>query len=142
MGNDKNNTPSNYIHGTPPTRPRLNQQRLIERTAARLRPYGIRQCDVRPTVKVFLRVIREEIVAGKLIELRPLGLFGVRWRKPFLGSNPAYPGNPEKRVPVPGKWRPYFKPSKGLRADVDSSLNSDTEDVTLSTAAIITKRNS
>lgn len=88
---------------------------VVSRVAGRLP--GFSRADVDISVKLILAGMAEALVAGRRIELRGFGAFGLKWRPPRTGRNPLT----EARVHVPGKWRPYFKPGLELRTLVRSS---------------------
>jgi integration host factor subunit beta len=64
---------------------------------------------------IFDSVVRA-LRAGDRIEIRGLGSFGTRQRRPRVGRNPKTGA----RVEVPAKRVPYFKPSKELKALVNT----------------------
>src|ERR1700730_331376 len=65
--------------------------------------------------EVILETIFDSVVrslrAGEKIEIRGLGSFRTRQRKPRIGRNPKT----GERVEVPAKKIPFFKPSKALK---------------------------
>lgn len=58
-----------------------------------------------------LSAMRQALKEGKRIELRGLGTFGVRTRKPRMGRNPRT----GEKVSVPSKKVPFFKPGKEFK---------------------------
>jgi integration host factor subunit beta len=58
-----------------------------------------------------LSAMRQALKEGKRIELRGLGTFGVRTRRPRMGRNPRT----GEKVSVPSKKAPFFKPGKELK---------------------------
>ena len=64
---------------------------------------------------IFDSVVRA-LRAGDKVEIRGLGSFHTRQRQPRVGRNPKTGA----RVEVPAKRIPYFKPSKGLKALVNT----------------------
>ena len=70
--------------------------------------------------EVIVEAIFDSVVhalrAGDKIEIRGLGSFGTRQRRPRMGRNPKTGA----LVEVPAKHVAYFKPSKELKALVNS----------------------
>lgn len=58
-----------------------------------------------------LSAMRQALKEGKRIELRGLGTFGVRTRKPRMGRNPRT----GEKVSVPSKKVPFFRPGKEFK---------------------------
>lgn len=58
-----------------------------------------------------LSAMRQALKEGKRIELRGLGTFGVRIRRPRMGRNPRT----GEKVSVPSKKVPFFKPGKEFK---------------------------
>ncbi len=58
-----------------------------------------------------LSAMRQALKEGKRIELRGLGTFGVRTRRPRMGRNPRT----GEKVSVPSKKVPFFKPGKEFK---------------------------
>lgn len=58
-----------------------------------------------------LSAMRQALKEGRRIELRGLGTFGVRTRKPRMGRNPRT----GEKVSVPSKKVPFFKPGKEFK---------------------------
>jgi len=72
--------------------------------------------DIDAAVAEILEAIGGQLVKGGRVEVRGFGSFGVGYRKPRLGRNPAT----GERVSVPAKRTPTFKAGKLLRERVDS----------------------
>lgn len=66
-------------------------------------------------IKTIFNSIINALVSGDKVELRGLGSFRIRNRKPRVGRNPKT-GN---TVNVPPKKVPFFKAGKELRSMVD-----------------------
>ncbi|MEW6088216.1 MAG: HU family DNA-binding protein [bacterium] len=58
-----------------------------------------------------LSAMRQALKEGKRIEIRGLGTFGVRTRRPRMGRNPRT----GEKVSVPSKKVPFFKPGKEFK---------------------------
>ncbi|MFH1288057.1 MAG: HU family DNA-binding protein [bacterium] len=58
-----------------------------------------------------LSAMRQALKEGKRIELRGLGTFGVRTRRPRMGRNPRT----GEKVSVASKKVPFFKPGKEFK---------------------------
>jgi len=58
-----------------------------------------------------LSAMRQALKEGKRIELRGLGTFGIRTRRPRMGRNPRT----GEKVSVPSKKVPFFKPGKEFK---------------------------
>src|SRR5258708_3719696 len=67
--------------------------------------------DSKVIVKPILDSVVRSLRAGDKIEIRGLGSFRTRQRKPRVGRNPKT----GERVEVPAKKIPFFKPSKELK---------------------------
>jgi integration host factor subunit beta len=67
-------------------------------------------------VDTFLETLAKALSQEKHVELRGFGTFGIRRRRPRLGRNPRT----GKRVSVPAKRIPYFKPGRILKARLNS----------------------
>ena len=68
-------------------------------------------------VETILRSMVEAVRAGDKVEIRGFGRFDTRQRSGRMGRNPKS-GQP---VAVPPKTIPFFKPSKEVRALINSS---------------------
>jgi len=77
---------------------------------------------------IFDSVVRA-LRAGDRIEIRGLGSFGTRQRRPRVGRNPKTGAC----VEVPAKRVPYFKPSKELKALVNTDSAGEQSDPPAST---------
>jgi integration host factor subunit beta len=71
---------------------------------------------------IFGRMVKA-LRRGEKIEIRGFGSFHTRQRRPRTGRNPKT----GQRVAVPAKTIPYFKPSKEVRALINSSAVSSKE---------------
>lgn len=58
-----------------------------------------------------LSAMRQALKEGKRIEIRGLGTFGVRTRRPRMGRNPRT----GEKVSVSSKKVPFFKPGKEFK---------------------------
>ena len=83
-------------------------------------------------VKTLFSVIGDAMVLGQRVELRGLGTFGRQWRAPRTGRNP----HTGQAVPIPGRWRPYFKPGKVLLRRMDAGITDESNPVTTIPAAV------
>lgn len=72
--------------------------------------------DVDTAVRTILDAVAESLAAGRRVEIRGFGSFGVNHRPPRAGRNPMS-GVP---VRVPAKHRLHFKAGKELRERVNS----------------------
>src|SRR5690242_6068114 len=73
--------------------------------------------DSEVTVETIFDSIVRSLRSGDKIEIRGLGSFRTRLRKPRVGRNPKT----GVRVEVPAKKIPFFKPSKELKDLVNTS---------------------
>jgi len=77
------------------------------------------QRDVEDIVNAILNEISEALVNGNRVELRGLGSFSVKNRKPRIGRNPRT----GESVEVDEKWVPFFKTGKELRQRLNAKRN-------------------
>jgi DNA-binding protein HU-beta/integration host factor subunit alpha len=76
---------------------------------------GLVQQQVLQIVQRTLDLISESVAAGKTVELRNFGVFGVKVRRARIGRNP---NDPDKDVVIPPRVIVKFKPGKELRQAV------------------------
>lgn len=72
--------------------------------------------QIESSVRVILETIAKSLAKGDRVEIRGFGVFTLHYRKPRTGRNPKS----GKKVLVPAKYAPHFKPGKDLRDRVDS----------------------
>jgi len=72
--------------------------------------------DAEFAVSAILAAMTLSLANGQRIEIRGFGSFKINHRPPRTERNPKT----GKRVPVPAKFRPHFKPGRELRERVDS----------------------
>lgn len=94
----------------------MTKSELIERLHARFPQLTARDNDL--AVNIMLEAIGECLAAGRRIEIRDFGSFGLNLRPPRVGRNPRS----GELVPVPAKRGPRFKPGKELRERVNAAL--------------------
>ena len=83
---------------------------MIREVWQRNKDLGLSWEDSERFVKLFFREIREALAKGSRVELRGLGVLGVRYRRGRIARNPKT----GDRVEVGAKRVPYFKASKKL----------------------------
>jgi DNA-binding protein HU-beta/integration host factor subunit alpha len=76
---------------------------------------GLAQQQVMQIVQRTLDLIAGSVAAGKSVELRNFGVFGIKVRKARIGRNPNDPG---KDVMIPPRAVVKFKPGKEMRQSV------------------------
>ena len=81
---------------------------------------GLTRLETETVVDGLLDIVQEVLSRGKKVELRGFGTFSVRIRQPREARNPAT----QETVMLERRHVPVFKPSKTLRAAVDSALES------------------
>ena len=86
----------------------MNKTGLARNLARR---FGFTQREALIIVDKLLTTIAEELAAGGRVELRGLGTFGTRQRRPSLGRV-VKTGQP---VPIPALRRVYFRPGRELK---------------------------
>jgi integration host factor subunit beta len=91
----------------------MTKTELIEEVS---RVVEMTQKDSPLIVEAILDRLVRALRAGDRIEIRGLGSFGTRQRRPRVGRNPKT----GSRVEVPAKRVPYFKPSNELKDLVNS----------------------
>jgi integration host factor subunit beta len=74
--------------------------------------------DAEISVKELLAAMGDALTRGGRIEIHGFGSFLLNYRPPRTGRNPKT----GVLVDVPGKWAPHFRPGKGLRERITSSL--------------------
>ena len=94
----------------------MTKSELISVLASRFPQLAARDADF--AVKTILEAMSSSLAAGQRIEIRGFGSFSLSQRAPRIGRNPKS----GERVEVPAKQVPHFKPGKGLREQVDTSL--------------------
>ncbi len=67
--------------------------------------------DVELAIKSLIELMSGALSNGERIEIRGFGSFCLHYRPPRIGRNPKS----GKKVDLPGKYVPYFKPGKELR---------------------------
>ena len=70
--------------------------------------------DAEHSAKLIVKTMAQALVEGNRIEIRGFGSFDLSYRSPRVGRNPKS----GKKVAVPGKYLPRFKPGKELRERV------------------------
>ena len=94
----------------------MTKSELIEKIAAsqdQLPPK-----DVELPVRMILERMTQALVNNQRTEIRGFGSFSLHYRAPRVGRNPKT----GDAVDLTGKYVPYFKPGKELRARVNDSL--------------------
>jgi len=92
---------------------------LVEQVAEAIGP-GITKKDCALVVDGLLNAIKNALAEQQNIEIRGFGTFKVRKRKARMARNPRT----GESVEVPARVVPIFKPSKDLRTQVATSLQS------------------
>lgn len=91
----------------------MTKSELIERLVSQ--KSHISAHTVEKAVKEILENISNTLASGERIEIRGFGSFSLHYRAPRLGRNPKT----GDKVPLEGKYVPYFKPGKRLRERVN-----------------------
>ena len=78
----------------------------------------IRKKDAEAFLKAFVEVITEELKKGERVEIRGFGTFLMKERAPRVARNPKT----GKKVKVPAKLTPVFKPGKELKEATEKVL--------------------
>jgi len=86
----------------------VNKVDLARRLCQR---FGFTQREANVIVDYLINALANELIQGRRVELRGLGTFGTRQRKPSLGRV-VKTGEP---VPVPALRRVYFRPGRELK---------------------------
>ena len=90
----------------------MTRSELVNRLAATLQMHSVG--DVEYAVKALLDLMREQLAAGRRIEIRGFGSFSVHRRLGRMGRNPKT----GQKVAISDKYVPYFKPARELRGRV------------------------
>jgi integration host factor subunit beta len=91
----------------------MTKSELVAQLAARFPQLVLKDADF--AVKAILDAMSEALARGHRIEIRGFGSFGLNRRPSRVGRNPKS----GKKVLVPEKYVPHFKPGKKLRERVD-----------------------
>jgi integration host factor subunit beta len=86
----------------------MNKAQLAHRVAQR---FGFTQREALVIVDKLFTTVAEELAAGRRVELRGLGTFGTRVRRPSLGRV-IKTGQP---VPIPSRRRVFFRPGREIK---------------------------
>ncbi len=86
----------------------MNKVRLAHGLAVR---FGFTQREALVIVDKLFTTLGQELAAGRRVELRGLGTFGTRRRRPSLGRV-IKTGQP---VPIPSRRRVYFRPGREIK---------------------------
>ena len=89
----------------------MNKAELVERLAKKTKES---KTSCRNCLEAFMDVIGEELKKGRQIVLTGFGTFSVMKRKARTGVNPAT----GKKMQIPAKKVPKFKPGKSLKTMV------------------------
>ena len=92
----------------------MNRSDLIKKI--NLKHSHLTKQDVKEGVNKILKCLSESLAVGKRVEVRNFGTFSIRSRKARVGRNPKT----GKAVNVRRKFHPYFRASKGLKANLNS----------------------
>ena len=94
----------------------MTKSELIARLAQRYRDLVTKDAEF--AVKTIHDAMSQALRAGKRIEIRGFGSFGLNYRPPRVGRNPKS----GEIVRVPEKYVPHFKAGKELRERVDETV--------------------
>jgi len=86
----------------------MNKAQLARGLAQR---FGFTQREALVIVDKLLTTLAQELAEGRRVELRGLGTFGTRRRRPSLGRV-IKTGQP---VPIPSRLRVYFRPGREIK---------------------------
>ena len=86
----------------------MNKIDFVEIIAERV---NLNKLEAGQVFESILSAMRQALKEGKRIEIRGLGTFGVRTRRPRMGRNPRT----GEKVSVPSKKVPFFKPGKEFK---------------------------
>ena len=92
----------------------MNRSDLIKKI--KIKNSHLTKQDVKEGIDKILECLSESLARGKRVEVRNFGTFSVRSRKARVGRNPKT----GKAVNVRRKFHPYFRASKGLKANLNS----------------------
>ncbi|MDA8646448.1 integration host factor subunit beta [Porticoccaceae bacterium] len=93
----------------------MTKSELIEKIASKQDQLMPR--DVEQAVKMILERMSLTLSNNQRVEIRGFGSFSLHYRSARVGRNPKT----GDAVDLRGKYVPYFKPGKELRARVDKS---------------------
>jgi DNA-binding protein HU-beta len=89
----------------------MNKAMLVERMAKMSKES---KAVTKRCLEAFINVVGEELKKKRQVALTGFGTFSVMKRKPRVGVNPAT----GKKMQIPGKNVPKFKPGKALKGMV------------------------
>ncbi len=94
----------------------MTKSDLIEAVAANMPEHWTKK-DVENAVNTIFGAMKSALVDGDRIEIRGLGSFRVKERRPRIGRNPKTGA----RVDIPARKVPHFTVGKHLKARVEAS---------------------
>ena len=89
-----------------------NLMTKTELVSAITKTAGIRKKDAEAFLNAFTEVIKETLAKGEKIEIRNFGTFYMKEKAKRVARNPRT----GKKVKIPAKLSPAFKPGKELKA--------------------------
>lgn len=94
----------------------MTRSELIQKLAAQFPQLTAKDAEL--SLKEMLDAISDALSHGERVEIRGFGSFALNFRPPRTGRNPRT----GKRVDVPAKYIPHFKPGKEMRERIDAPL--------------------
>ena len=82
---------------------------------------GLTKIETEAVINAFISVVNDTLKNGHEVEIRGLGSFRIVERDPRIAHNPKS----GKKVQLPKRRVPVFKPSKELRKSVDISFKKE-----------------
>lgn len=86
----------------------MNKAQLARRLAVK---FGFTQREAQVIVDKLFTTLGQELAGGRRVELRGLGTFGTRRRRPSLGRVIKT----GQAVPIPSRRRVYFRPGREIK---------------------------
>ena len=91
----------------------MTRSELVDRLHSRVPT--LTHDDAKSVAVVILEAITRSVAADSRVEIRGFGSFSLNYRHPRVGRNPKS----GESIQVPGKYVPYFKAGKDMRAGVN-----------------------
>ncbi len=89
---------------------------LIQQMTDKIRPVEVR--DIEQSVNLIINAMSTALCASERIEIRDFGSFTLHYRAPRNAHNPKT----GKRLVTAPRYRPHFKPGKGLRERINKGV--------------------
>lgn len=90
----------------------MNKKELIDEIASRT---GTSGRNAKKRLNTFLEIVKDELVAGRKVQISGFGVFEVKERAAWTGRNP----NTGEPMEICAAKAPHFKAGKGLKERIN-----------------------